>query len=141
MLIEPRTFDVKQLSAREMGERERINSELGDRLIRPGIGLVIKNVQGAVPDLEKIEVPGDGAARACLRCKLDRVLSLDRIDVCLREPYWYFHSERDAVIGEHEPLKGLVAQFVIAARWDDKGGCVGGRVLLTVHDGMGNVGE
>ena len=59
MLVEPRAFDVEQLEAGEAGECERVDGELRDRLVGPRVGLVIQNVNGAVSDLEKIEMAGD----------------------------------------------------------------------------------
>src|SRR6202049_5169491 len=68
VLVEPGTFDVEELDAGEAGERKRIDCELGDRLVRPRIGLVVQNVDGAVPDLEKIDVTGNRAWGAGLGC-------------------------------------------------------------------------
>jgi len=40
----------------EAGERERIDRELGNWFVCPCVGLVVEDVHGAVPDLEKIDV-------------------------------------------------------------------------------------
>ena len=41
------------------GECERIDGKLGDRLIRPRIGLVVEDVHGSVSDLKEIDVAVD----------------------------------------------------------------------------------
>jgi hypothetical protein len=68
LLIEPGTLDVEELEAGYAhGERERINRELRDRLVRARIGFVIKNMYGVVSDLQKIDMAGDGARRPTRR--------------------------------------------------------------------------
>src|ERR1700736_1338363 len=66
LLVEPCAFNVKKLeTGHKAGECERVDRELRDRLIRPSVGFVIKNVNGAVADLKEIDVSGDaGTGRA-----------------------------------------------------------------------------
>ena len=73
LLVEPGAFDVEEFEAGHAdGERERIDRELRDRLVRARIGFVIKNVHGVVADLQKVDVAGDGARRPTRR-ELDAV--------------------------------------------------------------------
>ena len=65
MLIEPGTLDVEQLKTGDAArQRERIDRELGDRLIGPRVGLVIQDVRRAVSDLQEVDVPCDDARAA-----------------------------------------------------------------------------
>jgi hypothetical protein len=59
LLVEPRAFDIKKPDAGEAGDRERVDRELSDWLVRMGIRFVVQDAQGAVSDLEKIEVAGE----------------------------------------------------------------------------------
>ena len=61
---------------------------------------------------------------------------LDGSDVGLAEPYRNFDGEGDGIVREHEALKRLVAQLVIADRRDDERGGFGRCVLPDVDDGM-----
>jgi hypothetical protein len=54
LLVEPGTFDVEKFETRyPAGERERVDRELRDRLIRSSAGPVVENVQRAVAHLQK----------------------------------------------------------------------------------------
>jgi len=54
VFVEPRALDIEELDAGEAREGKRIHGELGDRLVRPGVGLVVQDVHGAIPHLQKI---------------------------------------------------------------------------------------
>jgi hypothetical protein len=75
VLVEPGTFDVEQFESCQTGERQGIDGELRDWFVRLRIGLVIQNMNCTVSDLEKVEVPGDGARPSGFRRKFDCVIS------------------------------------------------------------------
>jgi hypothetical protein len=97
--------------------------------------------RSAVSDLEKIEVASEHAGRRRLGRKFDRVFSLDRLDVGLREPDRDLDGERHAVVSEHEALERLVTQLVVADGRNDKGGRLGRRVFLASDDGVRGIRE
>ena len=54
----------KSLKSGQARERERIERELRDRLIRSGVRLVVENMDGAVAHLEEVDVAGEDARGA-----------------------------------------------------------------------------
>ena len=68
VFVKPRAFDVEEFEARHAdGERQRIDRELRDGLVRARIGFVIKDMHRVVSDLQKVDVAGDGARRPTRR--------------------------------------------------------------------------
>lgn len=62
VFVEPCTLNVEEFEAGHAhGERERVDRELRDGLVGARVGLVIKNVHGAVSNLQKVEMSGDRA--------------------------------------------------------------------------------
>ena len=59
MLVKPRAFKVEQRNAGEMRKRQRVDRELRERLVGGRIGLVVEYVNGAVADLNEIDVAGN----------------------------------------------------------------------------------
>jgi hypothetical protein len=141
VLVEPRAFDVEKPDAGEAGDRERVDRELSDRLVRTRIRFVVQDVHGAVSDLDKIDVAGDHARRRGLGCEFDRVFSFDRCDVILRQPNRDLDGERHAVVCEHEALEGFVTQLVVADCRNDERGRFGRRVFLAGDDGVRGIRE
>src|ERR1700682_5102371 len=82
VLVEPGALYVEELEASEAGECEGVDRELGDGLVGPCIGLVVKDMHDAVPDLEKIDVAGDGD-RGVSGAKSDAVFFFERGNVVL----------------------------------------------------------
>ena len=66
---------------------------------------------------------------------------LDRGDIVLAKPYRNFDGDGDRIVRQHEALKRLVAELVIADCRDDECGGVGGRVVPDVDDRVRGVGE
>ena len=80
LLVEPGAFDVEEFQAGHSdGERERIDRELRDWLVRARIRFVVEDVHGVVSDLQKVDVARD-AARRPTRRELDAVSGLDFAD-------------------------------------------------------------
>jgi hypothetical protein len=63
LLVEPGTFDIEQPKPREAGECECIQRQLRDRLVGARVWLVIKNMNGAIADLDEVYMAGEDAAR------------------------------------------------------------------------------
>ena len=61
MLVEPRAFEVEQRNAGKVRERERVDRELGERLVGRRVGLVVEKMHRAIPDLDKVDVAGNSA--------------------------------------------------------------------------------
>src|SRR5438552_3050400 len=62
LLVEPGAFDVEELEAGDQArEGERVDCQLGNRLVRASIRLVVQDVYGAVAHLQEIDVSGDRA--------------------------------------------------------------------------------
>ena len=60
VFVEPRAFDIEQhQSGHKPRECKRIDGELGNGLVSVRIGLVVENVDGAISDLQKIDMAGD----------------------------------------------------------------------------------
>src|SRR5262249_21660871 len=54
------------------GKCEGVNGELSNRLVGARVWFVIKDVHGAIPDLQEVDVSGDSSFRIPVaRCKLD----------------------------------------------------------------------
>ena len=143
MLVEPGAFDVEKL---EPGgaprQRKRVDGELGNRLVRLSVGLVVENMDGSVSHLKEINVPGDHAGRiAHARREFDAMLVFERDYVGFFEPDGNFNCDGHAVIREHELLQHFVAQLVVADSRNDQSGCVGRGVCLRVYDEVGHVRE
>jgi hypothetical protein len=47
---------MSSLNAGQAGKRERVDRELGNRLVGPRVGFIVEDVHGAVSDLDKINV-------------------------------------------------------------------------------------
>lgn len=60
VLIEPATDEVKKMEARAPGKRKRVRHKLRDRPFGLGAGLIVDDMNGAVSNLEKINMPGEG---------------------------------------------------------------------------------
>jgi hypothetical protein len=104
------------------------------------IGLVIKDVHTAVPNLQEVDVAGDRPlGDAAARRKLDAGVVFERRDVALIEPDGNLDRDRHAVVGEHEVLQRLVTKFVVADGGNDEGCRVRGRVLFAVDDDAGRI--
>ena len=85
-LVEPGAFEVEELQAGHAdGERERVDRELRDRLVGARIGLVIEDVDGVVPDLQKVDMAGDGARRPTRR-EFDAISVFKFDDLVLGKP-------------------------------------------------------
>ena len=68
LFIEPSAFDIEELqTGHAHGERERIDCQLRNWLVRARIGFVIKDVDGVVSDLQKVDMAGDRARRPTRR--------------------------------------------------------------------------
>jgi hypothetical protein len=132
VLVEPRAFDVEKPDAGEAGKRKGVDRELCYRLVRPRIGLVVEDVDGAVSDLQKIDVAGDRAFGVCGE-KSDAVLLFEGGNVVLGEPHRYLDSDRRRIVGKHEALKLGVA-LVIAADGGQYERCRVGRGILLADD-------
>jgi hypothetical protein len=64
---EPRAFDVKEPeTGNEARQRECVDHELGNGFVGARIGLVVKDVDRAVADLQEVDVPGDVARTVIL---------------------------------------------------------------------------
>ena len=86
LLIEPGAFDVEEFQARHADrERQRIDRELRDRLVGARIGFVVKDMNGIVAHLQKVDVAGD-AARRPTRRELDAVACFKCADLVFGEP-------------------------------------------------------
>ncbi len=84
--VEPGAFDVEEFKARHADrERERVNRQLRNWLVRARIGFVIENMHGVVSDLQEVDVAGDRARRPTRR-KLDAVSRLKLCDLVFDEP-------------------------------------------------------
>lgn len=59
VLVEPRAFKIEERDAAQMRKCQRVYRKLRKRLSSGRVGLVIENVDGAVPDLEEVNVAGD----------------------------------------------------------------------------------
>lgn len=60
VFIEPGAGEVIQAQAGAPGERQRVNHKLGDGSLPHGLGLVVKDVDRAVADLQEVDVAGQG---------------------------------------------------------------------------------
>ena len=98
-----------------MREGERVDRELRERLVGPCVGLVIQDVDRAVPDLQEVDVSSDDAG--CVveaRRKRHAPSSLDSGDVVLGEPYRDLDRDGDEIIRQHELLQLRVPLVVRA---------------------------
>ena len=139
--IEPCALDIKEPEAgNEARERERIDRQLRDGLVRAGIRLVVEYVDRAVAGLQEVDVSGDMArlVAGIRRRRIERfpghdrdaVFVLKRRDIVLAKPDRNLHSNRDAVVGEHEALQFGMPVAVGADARNDKRRRVGGGVAL-----------
>ena len=141
VFVKPRAFDVEEFEARHAdGERQRIDRQLGDGLVRARIGFVIKNVHGIVAHLQKIDVARD-AARRPTRRERDAVSGLDFADLVFGEPDGNLDCDRARVIGEQKILQRLVSQLVAADGGNDQRRGLGRSVLFAVDDDAAEIGE
>ena len=86
LFIEPGAFDIEELQARHAyRERERIDRQLRDWLVRARIGFVVKDVHGVVSHLQKVDVARD-AARRPTRRELDAISCFKVADLVFGEP-------------------------------------------------------
>ena len=59
-----RALDVEELETRDTTrERKSVNAPLRDGFVCAGVGLVVEDMNRAVPYLQEIDVTGDGATR------------------------------------------------------------------------------
>ena len=125
LFIEPRAFDVEELQTGHAdGERERIDRQLRNWLVRARIGFVVENVHGVVSDLQKVDMAGDGARRPTRR-ELDAISCFKVADLVFGEPNRNLDCDGARVIREHEILQRLVPQLVVADGGnDERGGSV-----------------
>ena len=102
------------------GQSEGVDGEPGDRLVGTGVRLVVEDVDRAVPHLQKVDVTGDHAWAAGFGRELDAMLALKRCEVILAEPDRDLDRDCHAIVGQHEPLRRLVPQFVVADSGDHR---------------------
>ncbi len=132
LLVEPCAFNVEELETRHTaGECERVDRELRDRLIRPGVGFVIKDVNGAVADLKEIDVSGDVRTGRGIRApQQNTVLAFELQDLGRRQPDRNFDRECRRIVRQHEALERLVPEAIIANGRDNERGNAGRKILL-----------
>ena len=141
LLVEPGAFDIEEFQARHAdGERERIDRQLRDRLIRARIRFVIENVHGIVAHLQNVEVARD-AARRPTRREFNAVARFEFADLVFGEPDGNLDGDRARVIREHKILQRLVSQFVAADGGDDQRRGLGRRVLFAIDDEAIDIGK
>ena len=104
LLVEPRALDIKKSQSRQARQSKRVERELRDRLVGAGVGLVIKNMNGTIADLEEVDVAGEDARGASFREELNSILDFKRVDIAGRQPNRNFNGDRYRVVGEHEAL-------------------------------------
>ena len=142
VLIEPSAFESEQRNAGEVPERERVDRELCERLVGGGVGFVIEDVNGAIPDLKEVDVASDHALIAgILRNERNSPPRFERCDVLFAEPYRNFAGDRDRSVRQHEALQRLMTRLVVADGRDDKRRGGGRCVFSDVDDRAGGVGE
>jgi hypothetical protein len=61
LLVEPGALEIEQRNTGQVRERERIDGELRERLIRRRIRLVIQDVDRAVAYLHEVDMAGEDA--------------------------------------------------------------------------------
>jgi len=114
-------------------EGERIDRELGNWSIGPSVGLVVKDMNGAVSDLQNIDMAGD-RSRATSGEKSRAVFLLDGSNIIVRERHRHLDGDHGRIIGEHEALKFWVAFVVGADSGKDESGHFGRRILFRRYD-------
>ena len=79
VFIEPSAFYVEEMEPGQLQECQRVKCEPEDRLVGARIRLIIEDVDGAIADLQKINVAGDGGG-AGLVCKWSSMAGIERGD-------------------------------------------------------------
>ena len=142
VLVEPRALEIEQRDAGQVRKRERVDRELRERLVGRRIGLVVEYVDRSVSNLDEIDVAGDDAFLAGhIRERALSPTAPRSRRFILVKPDRNLDGDGDRIVGEHEPLKCLVAELVIADGRNDQCGGVGGRVVPDVDDRVRGVGE
>jgi hypothetical protein len=141
--LNPSALDVEEFEAGDaLSERQRVNRELRDRPIGPGVRLVIENVYGAVANLKKVNVAGDGGVgRRIGGAQQHAVLPFQFEEFLSGQPNGNFDGKGGRVVGEREPLKCLVPQPVVPYRRDDQCGHCRRRIFLVIDDEFRGVGR
>src|SRR5207253_1720883 len=132
VFVEPGALDVEELETGDASRQpKRVDRELGNRRIGASVGFVVQDVDTPVPDLQEIDVARDRSlGAAVVRRQLDAMLALECGDIALIQPDWDLDRDGNAVVAEHEALQRLVAQLVVAYRWNDERGCVGSSIAF-----------
>ena len=95
---------------------------------------------GAIPDLQKVDVAGDGAfATPGLRSKPNPPPGFDSGDVGLTKPDRDLNGERHGIVCQHKALERFVAQLIVPNRRNDERSGFGGCILPDIDNGMGGV--
>ena len=125
--IEPRAFEHLEREAGSPRERQRIDGGLHVRvLFFPRFRFVIKDVEKAVPDLEKINVSGDHLG---VDGEIEPAASIVG-DIVARQVNGNLDSDRHRVVDEHEALQRFMALPICRADGQRKRGQAGCVVLL-----------
>ncbi len=80
LFIEPGALDIEEPQFRQARKRQRVEGELRDRLIRPGVRLVVEDMDGAIAHLEEVDMAGEDARGNSFGQELNTVLNLKRVD-------------------------------------------------------------
>ena len=142
VLVEPRALEIEQRDAGQVRKRERVDRKLCERPVGRRIGLVVEYVDRSVSNLNEIDVAGDDAFLAGhIREERYPPPRLNRSDIIFLKPDRNLDCDGDRIVRQHEALKCLVAELVIADCRNNQCGRVGGRVVPDVDDRVRGVSE
>src|SRR5206468_1927247 len=98
--VKPGATDIEETQTwHKLGQRQRVDRELGERLVRADIGFVVEDVHGAVAHLQEVDVAGDRlVGRLVAGVKPDPMLAFQGSDVARREPDRHLDSERYGIV-------------------------------------------
>ena len=122
-LVEPCASEIRESEARrEAREGERVNRKLRYGFVGAGVGLVVEDMDRAVPHLQEIDVSRDesrlmterrlGASGRFFGNDRDGVVIFKRGDIVFEEKNRDFNGDGRAVVDKHETLKPRMAVVV-----------------------------
>src|SRR5438105_10328184 len=110
LFVEPAAFEILQRQVRSAGERQSIQRQLNVRVaLLVGVGLVIKDMEESIANLEKIDVPRYDFGFEIAYESTAAVI----FDIVAGEIDRNFDGDSDGIVDQHETLQSFVA-FLIA---------------------------
>ena len=124
VFIKPSALELFEHETCPAAEGQGVKQELGIWFLRFGPGFEVEDMKKAVPDLQKIDVAGQGVLEIERYVKAELFFVVP--EVFRGQVDWDFHGYGDGIVNQHELLQSVVSHPVVYNGLEDELGQAGG---------------